>query len=156
MRADGMDIRTASLRDVATWLREKDYDTEPIKCAVKLKSMYQTCIPIDDSDGAEENIAALLPCKCQTVEEQCMEKAMCRDVRAILAYVPEQDRQILQLYFEGDENPQMLDVIGKEFGLPRERVRQSIAKALRRLRDPQYRRTGCEACCEEVGGVRRE
>lgn len=60
-----------------------------------------------------------------------------RRVEELLGKLSSRERAILRMRFgfEGDEEP-TLDVVGKRFGVTRERIRQIEAKALRRLRNP--------------------
>ena len=57
------------------------------------------------------------------------------DIRHVLATLDERERQVIQLRFGLDDGqPRTLDLIGKLFGLSRERVRQLEAKAIMKLR----------------------
>jgi RNA polymerase primary sigma factor len=54
-------------------------------------------------------------------------------VRDAIAELPERQRQIIELRFGLDGEPKSLEVIGKELGLTRERIRQLESEALRHL-----------------------
>ena len=54
-------------------------------------------------------------------------------VRTAVRRLPERERRLLELRFGFDGEPTSLEAIGKELGLPRERVRQLEAQALGRL-----------------------
>lgn len=99
----------------------------------KLVSLDQ---PIgDDYDSAlgdfVEDESAESPYELAEAEENT------RHVEEILSELSPKERTILRMHFgfEGDEEP-TLEVIGKRFGVTRERIRQIEAKALRRLRNP--------------------
>jgi RNA polymerase primary sigma factor len=57
-----------------------------------------------------------------------------RDVRRALERLPDRERRILELRFGFDGEPRSLEAIGRELGLTRERVRQLLEAAVRRLR----------------------
>jgi RNA polymerase primary sigma factor len=56
-------------------------------------------------------------------------------VREALAKLPDTEREVLQLRYglDGDPEPQTLAAVGRRLGLSRERVRQIEADALERL-----------------------
>jgi RNA polymerase primary sigma factor len=56
-------------------------------------------------------------------------------VRRALDALPERERRILELRFGFDGEPWTLEAIGRELDLTRERVRQLVAAALRRVED---------------------
>ena len=52
-----------------------------------------------------------------------------------MAKLPEREQHVLKLRYglDGDEDPKSLEMIGREMGLTRERVRQIETQALERL-----------------------
>ncbi|HMG45605.1 MAG TPA: sigma-70 family RNA polymerase sigma factor [Acidimicrobiales bacterium] len=60
-----------------------------------------------------------------------------RDLLTLLDNLDARERRVLELRFGlGDDRPQTLDEVGRQFGLTRERIRQIEAKALTKLRHP--------------------
>jgi RNA polymerase primary sigma factor len=56
-------------------------------------------------------------------------------LRAAVAKLPEREQQVIKLRYglDGDQDPKSLEMIGREMGLTRERVRQIETQALERL-----------------------
>ncbi|HZT85202.1 MAG TPA: sigma-70 family RNA polymerase sigma factor [Gaiellaceae bacterium] len=56
-------------------------------------------------------------------------------LRAAVARLPEREQQVIKLRYglDGDQDPKSLEMIGRELGLTRERVRQIETQALERL-----------------------
>jgi RNA polymerase primary sigma factor len=56
-------------------------------------------------------------------------------LRAAVAKLPEREQQVIKLRYglDGDQDPKSLELIGREMGLTRERVRQIETQALERL-----------------------
>jgi RNA polymerase primary sigma factor len=60
-----------------------------------------------------------------------------RDLLTLLDNLDDRERRVLELRFGlGDDRPQTLDEVGRQFNLTRERIRQIEAKALTKLRHP--------------------
>ncbi len=65
------------------------------------------------------------------------ERELSGKVRRALASLSTREERVLRLRFGiDDEDEQTLEVVGREFALTRERVRQIEAKALQKLRRP--------------------
>lgn len=62
-------------------------------------------------------------------------------IAAVLEKMPSREAKVLTMRFGLDGNPpKTLEVVGEEFGLTRERIRQIEGRALRKLRHPRYAR----------------
>ena len=60
-----------------------------------------------------------------------------RDLLTLLDNLDDRERRVLELRFGlGNDRPQTLDEVGRQFNLTRERIRQIEAKALTKLRHP--------------------
>jgi RNA polymerase primary sigma factor len=59
----------------------------------------------------------------------------------VLASLPARERRVIELRFGlGDGCSRTLDEVGQEVGVTRERIRQIVQKALRKLRHPKHSR----------------
>jgi RNA polymerase primary sigma factor len=67
--------------------------------------------------------------------DEAEESLRTQSVRRALNALPERERRILELRFGFDSEPWTLDAIGHELHLTRERVRQLVDAALRRVED---------------------
>ena len=62
-------------------------------------------------------------------------------INDVLHTLKDRERRVLQLRFGLDDGrSRTLEVVGREFGVTRERIRQIEAKALRKLRHPSRSR----------------
>ena len=66
-------------------------------------------------------------------EDQAVDSLRRLEVRRALSRLPERERQVLELRFGLDGDPQPLETIGKELGISRERVRQVEGEAMAQL-----------------------
>lgn len=75
-------------------------------------------------------------------EEMALDSSLREVIEAILKELTPQEAEVISRYFglSGEEGPQVLDEIGAEYGLTRERIRQIKEKALARLRHPTRKR----------------
>jgi len=69
------------------------------------------------------------------VEEEVVVGLSEHMLRAAVSKLPDREQRVIKLRYglDGDENPKSLEVIGRELGLTRERVRQIEMQALERL-----------------------
>ena len=70
-----------------------------------------------------------------TVEDEVHVSLREETLKKALAQLPEREREVLQLRYglDGDPEPHSLEEIGRRLGLTRERVRQIESRALERL-----------------------
>jgi RNA polymerase primary sigma factor len=66
-------------------------------------------------------------------EDRAVDSLRRLEVRRALSRLPERERRVLELRFGIDGDPQPLEMIGKELGISRERVRQVEAAAMGQL-----------------------
>ncbi len=70
-------------------------------------------------------------------EEYVARREMKESLRKIIEELPEREREIIKLYYGLDDGiERSLDDVGQHFGITRERVRQILQKALKKLRSP--------------------
>jgi RNA polymerase primary sigma factor len=97
-------------------------------------------LPADDDEDHELGDYTpdkLIPAPADKVTEKIMREHL----REVLNTLPPREVRILQLrYGLHDGKSHTLGEVGKKLGVTRERVRQIEAQALRRLRQPQFRR----------------
>lgn len=92
--------------------------------------------PLDDEPGASE-LVEVVPDPIESVEQQACARLLAEDLAAALAQLGERERVVLTLRYGLDGGkPRTLEVVGREFGITRERARQIEAEALRKLRHP--------------------
>jgi RNA polymerase primary sigma factor len=86
----------------------------------------------DDSDTAFGDIVATHEAD---VEEEVVVGLSEELLRAAIAKLPEREQEVIKLRYglDGDCDPKSLEMIGREMGLTRERVRQIETQALERL-----------------------
>jgi len=86
----------------------------------------------DDSDTAFGDIVATHE---GDVEEEVVVGLSETLLHAAVGKLPEREQQVIRLRYglDGDQDPKSLEVIGREMGLTRERVRQIETQALERL-----------------------
>jgi RNA polymerase primary sigma factor len=97
-------------------------------------------LPADDDEDHElgdYTADTVLPAPAESVTEKIMQEHL----RDVLNSLPPREVRILQLrYGLQDGRSHTLGEVGKKLGVTRERVRQIEAQALRRLRQPQFKR----------------
>ena len=86
----------------------------------------------DDNDASLGDLAAVAQ---GSIEDEVHVSLREETLRKALAQLPEREREVLQLRYglDGDPEPHSLEAIGRRLGLTRERVRQIEARALERL-----------------------
>lgn len=97
-------------------------------------------LPADDDE--EHELGDYTADKVEpTPVERVTETIMHEHLKSVLETLPPREVRILQLrYGLADGKSHTLGEVGKKLGVTRERVRQIEAQALRRLRQPQFRR----------------
>jgi RNA polymerase primary sigma factor len=97
-------------------------------------------LPADDDE--EHELGDYTADKVEpTPVERVTETIMQEHLKSVLETLPPREVRILQLrYGLADGKSHTLGEVGKKLGVTRERVRQIEAQALRRLRQPQFRR----------------
>lgn len=91
-------------------------------------------VPVGPGDDA--SLSDLLTDVSETgVEEQFAEDSFRRSIRDLLAVLSERERHVVERRYGLDGNPSAtLQQVGKEIGVTRERTRQILGAALRKLR----------------------
>jgi RNA polymerase primary sigma factor len=86
----------------------------------------------DDNDASFGDLAAVTE---GSVEDEVHVSLREETLKKALARLPEREREVLQLRYglDGDPEPHSLEAIGRQLGLTRERVRQIEARALEKL-----------------------
>jgi RNA polymerase primary sigma factor len=86
----------------------------------------------DDNDASLGDLAAVHE---TSVEDEVHVSLREETLKKALAQLPEREREVLQLRYglDGDPEPHSLEEIGRRLGLTRERVRQIEARALEKL-----------------------
>ncbi len=86
----------------------------------------------DDSDTAFGDVVAT---DKSNVEEEVVVGLSENLLHAAIAKLPDREQQVIKLRYglDGDQDPKSLEMIGREMGLTRERVRQIEMQALERL-----------------------
>ncbi len=70
-------------------------------------------------------------------EEYVARRELKEAIRQILDELPEREREVVKLYYGLDDGiERSLDQVGERFGITRERVRQILQKAMKKLRSP--------------------
>lgn len=117
---------------------EKVFELQGIIIEGKIISLY-----VKNSDDDERSLIDILPGKDNdpdaAVGGTLLKEAVRRMIEDSLGI---REGEILKLRFGlEDGKSQTLDKVGKKFGLTRERIRQIEAAALRKLRQPKYRKS---------------
>ena len=87
----------------------------------------------DDEDTEFQDFLADM--ESLSPEEYAERSTLKEEIAGYLSLLPKRQEQILRLRFGIDDGkPRTLEIVGSEFGVTRERVRQLEAKALRRLK----------------------
>lgn len=95
-------------------------------------------ISLDTSVGDDDDshLIDFIEDKCTPRTDECASyTALQEEIRRMLANIGFRERRVLELRFGLiDGHPRTLEVVGNEFGVTRERIRQIEAKALRKLK----------------------
>jgi RNA polymerase primary sigma factor len=86
-------------------------------------------------DAGETAFGDIVATDKADVEEEVVVGLSEHLLRAAVAKLPEREQQVIKLRYglDGDQEPKSLEMIGREMGLTRERVRQIETQALERL-----------------------
>ena len=126
-----------SNKDVA-----KKMDIEPEKIDTYL-SAYSTTISIEGSfdakNGSELNVADVLEDEKTSVEENIEYEELKKDINNVISTLKEREQTVIKMRF-GLENfaKTTLEDIGKLFGVTKECIRQTEARALNKLKNSLY------------------
>jgi RNA polymerase primary sigma factor len=96
-------------------------------------------LSIDDSYGSDEDDNPLRDFlqdeSAETTDQRTWSTTIVDDVARVLESLSDREKMILSFYFGiGDREPETLEIIGRRFGLTRERIRQIKEETLRKLR----------------------
>lgn len=72
-----------------------------------------------------------------TPEDAYLRTEQTQTIQEVLGTINERERNVVELYYGFDGTPRTLEEVGDILGVTRERIRQILQKALRRLRHPQ-------------------
>lgn len=101
-------------------------------------TMSKVPISLDTSIGDDEDshlIDFIEDKRSPRTEESVSHSALRAEIREMLNNIGYRERRVLELRFGLiDGHPRTLEVVGNEFGVTRERIRQIEAKALRKLK----------------------
>ena len=101
-------------------------------------TMSKVPISLDTSIGDDEDshlIDFIEDKRSPKTEESVSHSALREEIREMLNNIGYRERRVLELRFGLiDGHPRTLEVVGNEFGVTRERIRQIEAKALRKLK----------------------
>ena len=101
-------------------------------------TMSKVPISLDTSIGDDEDshlIDFIEDKRTPRTEDTVSQTALREEIREMLASIGYRERRVLELRFGlTDGHPRTLEVVGNEFGVTRERIRQIEAKALRKLK----------------------
>jgi RNA polymerase sigma factor (sigma-70 family) len=109
--------------------------------SVSLTSLDELCEIDDDGDGFADLGDVLWDEGTANPETTSTDEALGAEIAAVLDSLTGRERQVLKLRFGlEDGHARTLEVVGRNFNVTRERIRQIEAKALRKLRHPSRSR----------------
>lgn len=124
--------RTSSRAEIA-----KEMDIDESYLAKMLQGVDKPCsldAPINDDEDSYR-IDTVADSSEPSPDDELMRESLCTDVAGLLAQLPAQQREVVEMSFGiGGNRAQSLEEIAMRKGLTRERVRQIKTKALARLR----------------------
>src|SRR3954466_7045672 len=131
-------------RELATQLGRHPTEEEvakraklPLKQVREVRQAARAVTSLDKPIGSEgdSSFSELFAADQETPEEEVTYSLQEEALRKAVAGLPDREREIVKRRYglNGDQDPKSLEAIGRELGLPRERVRQIEAEALERL-----------------------
>ncbi len=124
--------RTPSRAEIA-----KEMDIDESYLAKMLQGVDKPCsldAPINDDEDSYR-IDTVADSSEPSPDDELMRESLCTDVAGLLAQLPAQQREVVEMSFGiGGNRAQSLEEIAMRKGLTRERVRQIKTKAMARLR----------------------
>lgn len=91
------------------------------------------------NDSSEVSLADVVEDKKASANYDVEYDALKKDIREVMACLKERERQVLQLRFGLDNlKKQTLEEIGKIYGVTKECIRQTEARALKRLKNSEF------------------
>lgn len=87
-----------------------------------------------------ERLHLLPDTSLHAVEEEVERKLLAERINEALNTLEPREQRVIRLRFGFDGRPRLLEEVGREFNLTRERIRQIESKALRKLRHPSRSR----------------
>jgi RNA polymerase primary sigma factor len=112
----------------------------PVEKAEQIVRISQHPTSLETPVGKEEDtrLKAFIPDEEMATPMEAASFELLREqLEEVLATLSPRERRVLELRFGlKDHKPRTLEVVGDEFGVTRERIRQIEAKALRKLRHP--------------------
>jgi len=115
----------------------------PIDKIREVLSVSETVISLDtkvgkdgDSDS-DSRLSDFIASGDKSIEDQVGGQDLKRIINEVLETLSEREAQVIRLrYGLDDDCAKTLELVGQEFGVTRERIRQIEAKALRKMRNP--------------------
>ena len=131
-------------RELTLKLERPPMDEEVAKAAKlslkhvrEVRAAARAVASLDKPLGAEGDTALgdIVATDKSDVEEEVVVGLSEHVLRAAVSKLPEREQKVIKLRYglDGDEDPKSLEMIGRELGLTRERVRQIETQALERL-----------------------
>jgi RNA polymerase primary sigma factor len=131
-------------RELLTELERQPTDEElarraklPLEQVREVRQAARAVTSLDRPIGAEGegSFGELFPTDQVGPEEEVTFSLEEQALRRAVAELPEREREVVKLRYglNGDRDPKSLEAIGRELGIPRERVRQIETDALERL-----------------------
>lgn len=90
----------------------------------------------NEKSGKETYLKDMIKDENVDIEQSIEKKELYEELRRCVDSLPERERFIIVHRFGLDGDPMSLEEIGRQLGITRERVRQLLQKALRKLRHP--------------------
>ena len=124
--------RTPTIEEIANVLDLPEYKvTELLKMNSRTQSMDS---PVTEDDDVKF-VDTYIPDDDERTDSKLIQESINTEVEKVLSILPENERNILKLYFGIDAPYEYtLDEIGDKYDLSRERVRQIKDRALKHLR----------------------
>ena len=123
--------RRPSVNEIA---EKVDLPEEKIADAMKVNSRHVS-VDAPFADGEDNSLLDVLPNDDSPMaDNELVKESLREEINRALALLNDRERNIIQAFFGINEPEMTLEEIGEKFGLTRERVRQIMEKAIRKLR----------------------